>query len=101
MMQGDKYNMSILLRNNAGQVITPTDVANVEIAIGNMVKNYKSGTVTYRDGLWLFPLEQEETFAQWPRKCKAQVRVEWRNGAIEGQELEGVRFEESISKEVL
>ena len=49
----------------------------------------------------MFPLTQQETFRFRPAVVPAQVRVVWKNGAIEGKPLYGVRMEESISKEVL
>lgn len=101
MMQGDSFNVSVFLKNNSGQPITPADVEDVEITIGKMIKSYKKAQLSYQDGRWLFPLSQEESFGQWPMRSKAQVRVKWANGFVEGQALQGVRFDESISKEVL
>lgn len=55
----------------------------------------------YSDGLWLFPLSQQETFRFLPSVQKAQVRLLWANGVLEGKEAPSVRINESISKEVL
>lgn len=101
MMQGDSYNLGINILNNAGQPVTPDDIKDVEITIGNLRKTYLNAQVTYSDGVWLFPLSQEETFRYWPASVKAQVRVVWANGVIEGKPLYGIRINESISKEVL
>ena len=101
MMQGDSYNLGINILNNAGQPVTPDDIKDVEITIGNLRKTYLNAQVTFRDGVWLFPLSQEETFRYWPTSVKAQVRVVWANGVIEGKPLYGIRINESISKEVL
>ena len=101
MMQGDSYNLGIKILNNAGSLVTPDDILDVEIAIGNLIKTYRDGLVTYRDGLWMFPLSQQETFSFWPSSVKSQVRVFWPNGVVEGKPLYGVRIDESISKEVL
>lgn len=101
MMQGDSYNLSVILRNNSGQPITPADVEDVEITIGKMRKSYTKLELYYQDGRWLFPISQQESFAQWPMRSEAQVRVKWAGGLVEGQVLHGVRFDESISKEVL
>ena len=101
MMQGDSYNLGINILNNAGQPVTPDDIKVVEITIGNLRKTYLNAQVTFRDGVWLFPLSQEETFRYWPTSVKAQVRVVWANGVIEGKPLYGIRINESISKEVL
>lgn len=101
MMQGDSYNLGINILNNAGNPVAPEDVKDVEITIGHLRKTYLNAELTYANGVWLFPLSQEETFGYWPASVKAQVRVVWANGVVEGVPLYGVRMEESISKEVL
>ena len=73
----------------------------MEITIGHLSKSYKNAQLTFSDGLWLFPLSQKESFGMWPSAVKAQVRVAWANGVVEGKPLYGIRNEESISKEVL
>lgn len=101
MMQGDSYNLGIRILNNAGSPVTPEDVKDVEITIGHLSKTYMNSQLTYNEGLWMFPLSQQETFGYWPASVKAQVRVVWANGVIEGKPLYGLRIDESISKEVL
>ena len=101
MMQGDSYNLGIKILNNAGSPVTPDDIRDVEITIGNLSTTYLGASLTYHEGLWRFPLSQQETFRYWPSSVKAQVRVVWANGVVEGKPLYGVRIDESISKEVL
>lgn len=101
MMQGDSYNLGIRILNNAGNPVTPDDVKDVEITIGQLRKTYRNAELTYAGGYWLFPLSQRDTFGYWPASVKAQVRVMWANGVVEGKPLYGVRIDESISKEVL
>ena len=101
MMQGDSYNLGIRILNNAGNPVTPDDIKDVEITIGQLRKTYRNAELTYSGGVWLFPLSQKETFGYWPSSVKAQVRVVWANGVIEGVPMYGVRIDESISKEVL
>lgn len=101
MMQGDSYSLGIRILNNAGNQVTPDDIKDVEITIGHLRKTYLNAEVTYQEGMWLFPLSQQETFRYWPSSVKAQVRVVWANGIVEGKPLYGVRINESISKEVL
>ena len=69
--------------------------------IASMKKKYSDAQVSYRDGKWMFPMSQSETFGCLPAAPKAQVRVKWANGVIEGKPLYGIRIGESISKEVL
>lgn len=99
MMQGDQYNIGVSLLNNAGQPITPTDVEDVEITIGWNSKRYRNGQLLFSDGLWLYPINQKESFEQWPGKAEAQARIKWKNGFVEGQPIQGARFLESRSKE--
>ena len=101
MMQGDSYSLGIRILNNAGNPVTPDDIRDLEITIGPLRKTYLNAQVIFHDGLWLFPLSQKETFGYWPSSLKAQVRVAWANGVIEGKPIYGVRIHESISKEVL
>lgn len=101
MMQGDSYSIGIALLNNAGQPVTPTDVIDVEITIGWESKRYSKGQLTFSNGLWLYPISQSESFEQWPGKTDAQARIKWNNGFVEGQPIQGARFLESKSKEVL
>lgn len=101
MMQGDSYNLGIRLLNNAQQPITPEDVEDVEITIGWESKRYKLGQLMYYEGMWLYPISQAESLAQWPGKVDAQVRIKWNNGFVEGQSLQGIQFQQSRSKEVL
>lgn len=101
MMQGDAYSLGFTVLNNAGSVVTPDDVIDVEITIGHLAKNYSGGQVTFYDGRWFFPLSQVETFGYFPKSVKAQIRVKWKNGVVEGKAIHGVRINESISREVL
>ncbi len=101
MMQGDAYNLGIRILNNAGNPVTPNDIKDLEITIGDLSKTYLRAELSFSDGLWMFPLSQQETFRYRAAQLKAQVRVVWANGVVEGKPLYGVRIDESISKEVL
>lgn len=101
MMQGNACYLGISILNSAGAAVEPVDVQDVEITIGNLKKTYLREELSYSGGLWLFPLSQGETFAQRPGNVRAQVRVAWANGVVEGCVLPGVYLDESISKEVL
>lgn len=102
MMQGDCGNLGIWIRNNAKNPVTPEDVKDVQITIGPYTKRYGKAELFFEDGMWFFPLTQAESFSMVPNTAiPAAVRVVWANGVVEGKPLYGVRFEESISKEVL
>lgn len=101
MMQGDSYYLGFTVKNNAGAVVTPEDVLDVEITVGHLRKTYLRGEIVYGEERWYFPLSQAETFAYWPQAVKGQIRVRWKNGIVEGKAIRGLRINESISKEVL
>ena len=101
MMQGDSYNLGFTVLNNARVPVTPADIQDVEITIGHLRKTYRNAQVTFYKDKWMFPLSQEETFGYWPKNVKAQIRIVWNDGVIEGKEIHGVKVHESISKEVL
>ena len=101
MMQGDSYALGIRILNNAGNPVAPEDIRDVEITIGQIRKTYSNAELMYSEGLWMFPVSQNESFGVWPGTAKAQVRVAWANGVVEGKPLYGIRTIESISKEVL
>jgi len=101
MMQGDSYCLGIELLNNAGAHITPENVADVEITVGRVSKSLQEGQIRFENNAWLYPLSQQESMAIRPGSVPAQVRVVWKNGAVEGCNLYGIRAQESLSKEVL
>lgn len=101
MMQGDSYRLSIEIINEKGVPVTSDDVADVEITIGSLRKTFVAKEVSYENGKWLFPLTQEDTFKLPASRVKAQVRVVWTSGDVEGASLGEIRIQESISKEVL
>lgn len=101
MMQGDSYSIGVKILNNAGSNVTPDDVTDVEITIGRVSKSLSRGQLLYDNNCWLYPVSQSESMAILPGVVPAQVRVVWKNGAVEGKKIEGIRMHESLSKEVL
>lgn len=101
MMQLDSCLLGFTLRSSGGSLLTPTDLTDVEIALGNLVKTWRRQELRYFDGKWFFPLSQQESGSLWPGQLRCQVRVLWNNGVVEGKSLHGLRVAESISKEVL
>lgn len=101
MMQGDSYGLKISISSNSKKV-TPDDVSDVEITVGIIRKTYTKGEVLYESGQgWIVPLAQDETFKLPAARVKAQVRVVWKDGSVEGASLGEIRVDESISKVVL
>ena len=101
MMQGDAYNLGFTVLNNAKVPVTPNDIKDLEISIGHIRKTYRNAQITFYDGKWMLPLSQKETLGCWPKATKAQIRILWANGVVEGKQINGVRITESMSKEVL
>ena len=101
MMQGDSYGLRIEILNADGVAVTSDDVSDVEITIGFIRKTYANREIVYSDGLWIIPLTQEETFKLPATRVKAQARVVWNDGFVEGASLGEIRIYESISKVVL
>ena len=107
MMQGDSYGLTIDVLNADDEAVTPDDVSDVEVTIGNLRKTYASGDHDYE--VWtrwgvspeLFCAGKEETFKFPAARVKAQVRVVWANGDVEGTVLDPINVRESMSKEVL
>ena len=101
MMQGDSYGLRIKILKADKTAVTTDDVADVEITVGSVRKTYANNEVTFDNGEWVFPLTQEETFKFPATNVKAQVRVMWSDGGVEGASLGKIRVHESISREVL
>ena len=101
MMQGDACNLAVRILNNAGNPVTPADVSDVEITLGPLRKSYKQSQLYHHQGLWMFPLSQQESVELWPGYLKVQVRIRWLNGVVEGKTIPSLRLCESLSKEVL
>lgn len=101
MMQGDSYKLRVEILSPDNTVLTPDDLKDVEVTIGSLRKTYSAREVKYEDGEWLVPLTQEETFKLPAARVKAQVRVKWPDGNVEGASLGQVSNHESLSKEVL
>ena len=101
MMQGDSYLIGMRILNNAGSAVTPADIEDVQITVGHLCKTYRKAQLTFSEGMWLFPISQKESFSCRTAAPKAQVRVKWKGGTVEGKPVYGLRVQESICKEVL
>lgn len=101
MMQGDSYGLIIGVRTAGGGGINVSDVKEIEFMLGRIRKLYSGGDITLSETEMVVHLSQEETFSLRSAPIKAQVRVSWVNGDIEGHSLGYINVSESISKEVL
>ena len=101
MMQGDSYGLKIVILKRDGTSLTEDDVSDVEITIGPLSKKLSEGMIAHENGVWIFPLIQEETFKFPASRVKAQARIVWPSGDVEGVRLGDIRVDESLSREVL
>lgn len=100
IMQGDAYGIPMTIKLN-GAAISPEDVEDVEITLGNTPKHYLGGGVTFDNGAWAYQLGQLESF-RLRDQADVQVRVKLLDGTtVIGKKLHAVNIEESKSKEVL
>lgn len=100
IMQGDEYGIQIFLEREDGTEITPADVEDVEITIGNHRKTYANEEVSYDGEAWVFPLTQAMSFA-FRSKVRCQVRVKFSGGDVIGRFLQNVDVETSDSRVTL
>ena len=104
-MQGDQYSIPIVLKgldsNGQAICIEPNMVTDIEFMIGQLRQEYP-GIVSYSDGVYLFPLTQEQTFRFSGHPQPVQVRVRFNDGTVIGQSwTRTVEITESRSKVVL
>lgn len=72
--QGDQYYLPISIENNS-IFITPNDIDDLRIKIGNIVKVFSKGELLYEDNNWLFPILQKNSL-NWrgPIECSVQLK---------------------------
>ena len=73
--QGDQYSIPFLVRRG-GEIVSPDMVTDIVIAIGDIVRSYRDGTLSYFEGKWLFPIYKEETL-KMPDDVSYQIQVHY------------------------
>ena len=96
--QGDQYHISMAIKFN-GKTVDISKIEKVEITLHNKTKLYPE-EITYSDGVFLYPVTQEETFSL-PRIIEAQVRVKFKNADVFTSPKEQIDVIRSLSKEIL
>lgn len=97
--QGDQYSIAMKIKLNGEPVDDVSKVEKVEITLHNKTKLYPE-EVTFSNGLFFFPITQEETFSL-PRIVEAQVRIKFKNDETHTSPTEQVDVIRSLSKEIL
>lgn len=102
IMQGDQYNVPILIKAYDGTAINIDIVSDVEVMIGKLRKRYP-GEITYSTerNRWIFPLTQDESFALATSRQPVQVRIKFNNGDVVGVNVGEIKIGYSRSREVL
>lgn len=102
LMQGNTYQLPVSVKLD-GERVTDENAAVVEFAFdtdsGQILKEYPK-TVTFKDGNFVVPLTQEDTFALQGR-CKYQVRVLFNDGNVKGSDIMLGTVKDCISRVVL
>lgn len=103
IMQGDQY--AIEFRGTQdGEPIDLSKIELIEFVVGGLRKVYPGEVTVDEEGLFLFPLSQEETFGFKTRLLSGQVRVKFTGSAqpvVIGLQTGMISVRTSTSKEVL
>lgn len=87
LLQGNTYNLELSLYSNNDMQIPIEKINQVQIILGGIEKYYKSGSeseVIYKDGVFIIPLSQEETFSLEQDSFIWEVRVLFNDGKVDG-----------------
>lgn len=72
--QGDQYYLPFSIENDS-DIVTPNDIDDVRIRIGNIIKVFSKGELLYEDNMWLFPILQKNSLNwQGPIDCQLQFK---------------------------
>ena len=99
LMQGDQHAIPFVLKMKDGTLITDSMVKTVVLNLGNLSRQYP-GDVTYKNGQWLFPVTQAQTFAM-RGSVEPQARVEFLNDDIFGGAGEPVELQNALNKGII
>ena len=99
LMQGDQHAIPFVLKMKDGTLITDAMVKTVVLNLGNLSRQYP-GDVTYKNGQWLFPVTQAQTFAM-RGSVEPQARVEFLNDDIFGGAGEPVELQNALNKGII
>ena len=76
IIQGDAYDIGIVILAE-GAALSTADIRQMRVALGGTVKTYPGGGITYADGVWRYPMTQEESLALRPGAATLTVRMEF------------------------
>ena len=102
MQQGDQYAIRVDIKQG-GSALEPADVAGVKVQLGDIMREYPDGGLTYDSTLesWLFPVSQAETLAlEGTVSAQVQVNLGGEPAQIVGSPVRRVRVDGSIIRQV-
>lgn len=83
IIQGDAYDIGIVIRAEDA-ALSAADIRQMRVALGGTVKTYPGGGITYADGVWRYPMTQEESLALRPGAATLTVRMEFAAAQLKG-----------------
>lgn len=89
--QGDQYDLEIEVAVNDQQITEDTlySVETVEFYLGDNMAEYRAdgtGAVRFANGVFLFPLTQQMTFALRQAPARLDIRVKTTDGQVHGMQ---------------
>lgn len=100
IMQGDQYKIGFRFKQN-DSYLTPTELSDVRIMVGDTVKTYSGLEVTNTDEWWYYPITQDETYGIAGNSVRVQVRIVFNTGDVIGKQIGKLRIVQSRDKEVV
>lgn len=98
IQQGDQYAIGIIVRCGDAE-ITPQTCEDMKIKLGSRTKTYLSGGLSFQDGVWLFPLTQEQSLSVV--NGMTTIQAQYRMGSeIQTTPVYPVQVDLSIIREV-
>lgn len=62
IISGEQYPIGFILRQRS-TVFTPENIEEVRAKLGKFSASYPNGDLTFRNGVWQFPMTQEMSYA--------------------------------------
>lgn len=89
IMQGDEYDIRLILKDLDGEPITEQGVSLIEVSLGDQFWSTADGSVTYdsENGYFVFRLESDESEDMAGGIAKFQIHVEFDNDDAVGADL--------------
>lgn len=78
--QGDEYYLPFSITNN-NISITPDNIEDIRIKVGNSIKKYSDGSLLYDNNMWLFPILQKNSL-RWEGPIECQIQYKQNNAII-------------------